>query len=733
MGKSPHSYHAQYTRYSIQQQQQHYHYHYHHHRRQLYSSMSVPEAAHALLPYHTTTPSPEKAAHYICHTATRHDPVRACSSQSPPSVPRLPVPMQPPADRQHGPLQPIPASADRQLSSAQSQSQSPPAAHHSAMPPPQSSLTSAYAFHQNLTSHESHHRAPAQPPPRPQPMRPLAEQPLHRQQAYNPHQQHQHQHHIQHQQYQFRHSNAPPSPPAAASSGSYSQLPAQHAADRPTMAAAHSAREASQHPPPTHVSPSHLHHHRPYELQPTAPASRTFWNHYETGLLVQLWLEFEAQFLANKRNAGVWAQLAQRLTERSGRHRTVRECRIKWKNMWAKHRDLANASHMGLDAKLREFPHFSQFVAIRQRSSQSPHTLQNEDSEGKRTPSEDDRRASITTSIDPPLKWSSCLEPPAAAAGPAMHSYHHGSDQPAFSVAPPPKVYDERRSSLASILIADTHESQRYRSPGATYVTAASEAHYPPHTRRTPLSLAEAVSSMAVNATSNSRDSSESQDRTDPAPISEIPLLLRQADSSVGYYSAFDGEEYSQDSHATGAPQPIDGIIERMRVLAGSSTSADISAVAQQIMSYVERESRRRQLQSERHMHIVSALADVLSRSSTEATVAPSPSTSRRSSGPAHEHRRFYPAALDQKPAEPALHMIHEATVSATHNNDSNSSNNNNSNSNRAAKVDAATPDAGIPMQGPRTLLEPANVKLEQPRSVGTSPMMDTARPDSPL
>ncbi|KAJ2828293.1 hypothetical protein IWW50_001462 [Coemansia erecta] len=109
--------------------------------------------------------------------------------------------------------------------------------------------------------------------------------------------------------------------------------------------------------------------HRPYDLQAPAPASRTFWNHYETGLLVQLWLEFEPQFLANKRNAGVWAQLAQRLTERSGRHRTVRECRIKWKNMWAKHRDLANASHMSADAKLREFPHFAEFAAIRLRST----------------------------------------------------------------------------------------------------------------------------------------------------------------------------------------------------------------------------------------------------------------------------------------------------------------------------------------------------------------------------
>ncbi|KAJ2011683.1 hypothetical protein GGI06_004435, partial [Coemansia sp. S85] len=63
-------------------------------------------------------------------------------------------------------------------------------------------------------------------------------------------------------------------------------------------------------------------HHRPYDVLSPAPASRTFWNHYETGLLVRLWLELEAQFVANKRNAGVWAHLAQRLTEQSARHRT---------------------------------------------------------------------------------------------------------------------------------------------------------------------------------------------------------------------------------------------------------------------------------------------------------------------------------------------------------------------------------------------------------------------------
>ncbi|KAJ2079132.1 hypothetical protein H4R24_003986 [Coemansia sp. RSA 988] len=161
---------------------------------------------------------------------------------------------------------------------------------------------------------------------------------------------------------------------------------------KPAMAA--KPAPPSQHPPPTHVAaPPHV---RPYDLHAPAPASRTFWNHYETGLLVQLWLEFEPQFLANKRNAGVWAQLAQRLTERSGRRRTVRECRIKWKNMWAKHRDLANASHMSPDAKLRDFPHFSEFSAIRQRGSlhqQAQHVGAIDTSEGKRSPFDDDRSA----------------------------------------------------------------------------------------------------------------------------------------------------------------------------------------------------------------------------------------------------------------------------------------------------------------------------------------------------
>ncbi|KAJ2389030.1 hypothetical protein GGI23_005923, partial [Coemansia sp. RSA 2559] len=273
--------------------------------------------------------------------------------------------------------------------------------------------------------------------------------------------------------------------------------------------------------------------------------------------------------------------------------------------------------------------------------------------------------------------------PPGSAAGPAAyspnHTYNPAPDHAAFAVEPPPymqatfaaapapKGFDERRSSLASILITDRHsdqENRRYRSPGAAYAATHSDMLPPLLAHHTQSHLTEAVSSMAVNANpaiAASRGSSESQDRTGAASITDIPSLLRQADSSASCYSAFDSDDYGQDAHAAAASQSIDSIIERMRVLAGTSTSTDISTAAQQIMSYVERESRRRHIQSERHLHVVCALAEVVSRSSADTTAAPSASTSRRSSGPAHEHRRHHPAALDQKPEDSALHMIHEA------------------------------------------------------------------------
>ncbi|KAJ2848882.1 hypothetical protein IWW36_003018 [Coemansia brasiliensis] len=309
--------------------------------------------------------------------------------------------------------------------------------------------------------------------------------------------------------------------------------------------------------------------HRPYELQSPAPASRTFWNHYETGMLVQLWLEFEQQFLANKRNAGVWAQLAQRLTERSGRHRTVRECRIKWKNMWAKHRDLVNASHMGLDAKLREFPHFNEFSAIRQRSAQHHQTHANEGSEGKHTPVDDDRRAS-SAAADSPASSS-------AAAPPRTHT----PSTPAYPHDPP-----EHGGGLALHHLLATPEQDPLQP-----------TMYPPAT-----------------------------DSSGPT-VHDLPRMLHRLDCSLDSADREPGES-------------VGVIIERMRALASTASAADIASTAQQIMGYVERESRRRQQQSERHHAVVTALADILARSSASSTMAPSAATSRRSSGVPPHHTR---------------------------------------------------------------------------------------------
>ncbi|OMH80380.1 hypothetical protein AX774_g6192 [Zancudomyces culisetae] len=65
---------------------------------------------------------------------------------------------------------------------------------------------------------------------------------------------------------------------------------------------------------------------------------RTFWSIEETDELVKTWLMLENDFFRNKRNASVWERLVKILEKRYGRRRAIRECRIKWKNMWAKHR-----------------------------------------------------------------------------------------------------------------------------------------------------------------------------------------------------------------------------------------------------------------------------------------------------------------------------------------------------------------------------------------------------------
>ncbi|KAJ2870152.1 hypothetical protein GGH93_005790 [Coemansia aciculifera] len=374
-------------------------------------------------------------------------------------------------------------------------------------------------------------------------------------------------------------------------------------------------------------------HHRPYDVHSPAPASRTFWNHYETGLLVQLWLELEPQFVANKRNAGVWAQLAQRLTEQSARHRTVRECRIKWKNMWAKHRDLVNALHMSHDAKLREFPYFSDFLGIRQRSSlHVPHqstTQQQETSEGKATPSDDGQY--FPRAASHPYSPSAVAGPAPAYTPPAPHLAadnrwgHQGLVQtsPVTSQSP-------HQASLASILSSSSSSNTRpypISAPTLQHLLSPAPAEEMPRSSSSQPSPAVYTQAPHPGSTQHSQ--------REPS-IRDITGLLHQLDQASDNYDDYDDvddEDIDIDSDSIDKMSGVDGMIGRMRALASESSAADVSNAVYHIMSYVERESRRRHVQSERHHRVVAALADILAQSTASSTAAPSAAASRRSSG----------------------------------------------------------------------------------------------------
>ncbi|KAJ1942060.1 hypothetical protein GGF37_003281, partial [Kickxella alabastrina] len=412
--------------------------------------------------------------------------------------------------------------------------------------------------------------------------------------------------------------------------------------------------------------------HRPYDLHSPAPASRTFWNQYETGLLVKLWLEFEPQFTANKRNAAVWAQLAERLTKISGRQRVVRECRIKWKNMWAKHRDLVNASHMGIDAKLREFPHFVEFTAIRQRSTnQSAGT--NEGSEGDITPSMEDRptvpprappvipfapgsdegehaqlRESHLGSTSPTAAHAGRWRPnsqPCVESGGSMdicadssaHCEQRSMHIHSYDLAEVKAPEHRRQTSLASILIDAVPSApvlpRTSVSSSALQDLLAPRTGYPAgRVYQSSAAVPKAAQPMATVGCS-SRGSSVSARSYQPDPhvgIDELPELLHRLDRLSGAEESFEEDgAFRNNSEQCDKVVTEEGMLERMRTLAGTSSATDISNAVNQIVGYVERESQRRQLQSERHHRVVTALADILGQTC-------SPPGSRQVSGSAY-------------------------------------------------------------------------------------------------
>ncbi|KAJ2630780.1 hypothetical protein GGF44_004045 [Coemansia sp. RSA 1694] len=121
---------------------------------------------------------------------------------------------------------------------------------------------------------------------------------------------------------------------------------------------------------------------------------------------------------------------------------------------------------------------------------------------------------------------------------------------------------------------------------------------------------------------------------SDRPSIRDIAGLLHRLDRSADSYDDDDDDEMDlNDSDSVSKACGVGGMIERMRALASESSAADVSSAVRQIMSYVERESRRRHVQSERHHRVVAALADILAQSTASSTAAPSAAASRRSSG----------------------------------------------------------------------------------------------------
>ncbi|KAI7823468.1 hypothetical protein BX661DRAFT_186681 [Kickxella alabastrina] len=83
---------------------------------------------------------------------------------------------------------------------------------------------------------------------------------------------------------------------------------------------------------------------------------------------------------------------------------------------------------------------------------------------------------------------------------------------------------------------------------------------------------------------------------------SSLPELLHRLDRLSGAEESFEEDgAFRNNSEQCDKVVTEEGMLERMRTLAGTSSATDISNAVNQIVGYVERESQRRQLQSERH------------------------------------------------------------------------------------------------------------------------------------
>ncbi|KAJ2840797.1 hypothetical protein FBU31_000122, partial [Coemansia sp. 'formosensis'] len=250
-------------------------------------------------------------------------------------------------------------------------------------------------------------------------------------------------------------------------------------------------------------------------------------------------------------------------------------------------------------------------------------------SEGKATPSDDGQYFSRADSHPYSPSTAPVAGPAPSYTPPAPHLAadnkwtHRGFVQPS-----PTTDQSPHQASLASILSSSTSSNTR---PNPASSLTLHHLLSPAPVEEIPCCSSSQLS-PAIYAHAPHPGSTEHPQRD--GSIRDIAGLLRQLDQASDNYDYGDDEDDDDiDSNSTDKQSGVDAMIGRMRALASESSAADVSSAVYHIMSYVERESRRRHVQSERHHRVVAALADILAQSTASSTAAPSAAVSRRSSG----------------------------------------------------------------------------------------------------
>ncbi|KAJ1892503.1 hypothetical protein LPJ71_007417, partial [Coemansia sp. S17] len=246
---------------------------------------------------------------------------------------------------------------------------------------------------------------------------------------------------------------------------------------------------------------------------------------------------------------------------------------------------------------------------------------------GKATPSDDGQY--FPRAASHPYSPSAVAGPAPAYSPPAPHLAadnrwaHQGMAQasPVISQSP-------HQASLASILSSSFSSNTRpYPVSAPTLQHLLSPAPVEEMPRSSSSQPSPAVYAQAPHP------SSAQHPQREPS-IRDIAGLLHQLDQASDNYDDYDDvDDEDIDSDSIDKMSGVESMIGRMRALASESSAADVSSAVYHIMSYVERESRRRHVQSERHHRVVAALADILAQSTASSTAAPSAAASRRSSG----------------------------------------------------------------------------------------------------